>query len=87
MVAIERRNVRTQVVVADGSTIMMGGLVSERTETFRDQVPFIGDIPYLGRLFRSQGSRTEKRNLTVFVKASMVDTRGMTIAERELARR
>ena len=36
------------------STVVMGGLVDERTETFRDQVPFLGDIPYVGRFFRSE---------------------------------
>jgi general secretion pathway protein D len=86
MASFERRFIQTQVTVADGSTLMMGGLVSERTETFRDQVPFLGDIPYLGRLFRNEGSRSSKKNLTIFVKASLVDTHGMTSADRELAR-
>ncbi len=82
----ERRFVQTQVIIADGSTVVMGGLVDETTETFRDQVPFLGDIPYLGRLFRSEGSRTAKKNLTIFVKATQVDAHGLTRADRELAR-
>ena len=83
----ERRFIQTQVTIADGHTVVMGGLVSERTETFRDQVPFLGDIPYLGRLFRTEGSRSNKINLTIFVKATQVDANGMTAAERKLARR
>jgi general secretion pathway protein D len=63
----------------------MGGLVDERTETFRDQVPFLGDIPFVGRLFRTEGSRSAKQNLTIFVTATQVDVNGMTSAERELA--
>ena len=82
----ERRSVKTQVTVTDGSTVVMGGMVDERTETFRDQIPFLGDIPYLGRLFRSEGSRTAKKNLTIFVTATLVDAHGTTHAERELAR-
>ncbi|MEE9369713.1 MAG: hypothetical protein V3V05_12755 [Pontiella sp.] len=82
----ETRSVQTQVTIADGSTVVMGGLVDERTETFRDQVPFLGDIPYLGRLFRSEGSRTQKKNLVISVKATQVDDRGLTRAERELRR-
>ncbi|MEN8255785.1 MAG: hypothetical protein ABFR33_09995 [Verrucomicrobiota bacterium] len=82
----ERRLVQTQVTIADGHTVVMGGLVDERTETFRDQVPFLGDIPYLGRLFRTEGSRSAKINLTIFVKATQVDARGLTRADRELAR-
>jgi general secretion pathway protein D len=86
MAFFERRLVSTQVTIADGHTVVMGGLVDERTETFRDQVPFLGDIPYLGRLFRTEGSRSAKKNLTIFVTATQVDVNGMTSAERELAR-
>ncbi|MEN8256071.1 MAG: hypothetical protein ABFR33_11450, partial [Verrucomicrobiota bacterium] len=87
MPSFERRSIQTQVTISDGSTLAMGGLLDERTETFRDQVPFLGDIPYLGRLFRTEGSRSTKKNLVIFVKATMVDPFGMTNAERELARR
>jgi len=86
MAFFDRRLVQAQVTIADGHTVVMGGLVDERTETFRDQVPFLGDIPYLGRLFRTEGSRSVKKNLTVFVKATQVGTAGMTSAERKLAR-
>ncbi len=82
----ETRTVQTQVTVADGSTVVMGGLVDERTETFRDQVPFLGDIPYLGRLFRTEGTRTAKKNLVIYVTATQVDDRGMTRAQREAFR-
>ena len=86
MAYFERRLIQTQVTIADGHTVVMGGLVDERTETFRDQVPFLGDIPYLGRLFRTEGSRSAKKNLTIFVKATQIDANGLTRAERELAR-
>lgn len=82
----ETRTVQTQVTIADGHTVIMGGLVDERTETFRDQVPFLGDIPYIGRLFRTEGSRTAKKNLVISVKATQVDDRGMSRKQRELAR-
>jgi general secretion pathway protein D len=82
----EKRVVQTQVTIADGHTVLMGGLVDERTETFRDQVPFLGDIPYLGRLFRTEGSRSQKKNLVIYVKATQVDDRGMTRSDREKAR-
>jgi len=86
MAYFDRRLIQTQVTIADGHTVVMGGLVDERTETFRDQVPFLGDIPYLGRLFRTEGSRSVKINLTIFVKATQVDANGMTATERKLAR-
>ncbi|MFL2876325.1 MAG: hypothetical protein ACJZ86_00535 [Pontiellaceae bacterium] len=82
----EKRSIQTQVTISDGSTVVMGGLVDERTETFRDQVPFLGDIPYIGRFFRSEGSRNQKKNLVITVKATQVDDRGMTREEREIER-
>jgi general secretion pathway protein D len=82
----ETREVQTQVTISDGHTVLMGGLVDERTETFRDQVPFLGDIPYVGRLFRTEGSRSAKKNLVIYVKATQVDDRGMTRVDREMAR-
>jgi len=83
----EVRAVETRVTVADGNTVMMGGLVDERVETFRDQVPILGDIPYIGRLFRTEGSRTVKKNLVIYIKATQVDERGMTRVDREIASR
>jgi general secretion pathway protein D len=83
----EIRSVQTRVTVADGNTVMMGGLVDERVETFRDQVPILGDLPYIGRLFRTEGSRSVKKNLVIYVKATQVDERGMTREDREIAGR
>lgn len=82
----KKRSISTQVTISDGSTVVMGGLVDEVTDTFRDQVPLLGDIPYLGRFFRSEGSRNMKRNLLITVKATQVDDRGMTKEEREIER-
>ncbi len=81
-----RRSIETQITIADGHTIAMGGLVDERTETFRDQVPYLGDIPYLGRLFRTEGSRSVKKNLVIYVTVKKVDASGLTTTQRKLAR-
>ncbi len=70
------RKVETMVTIDDGSTIAMGGLIKEQLETFEDRVPLLGDIPLLGRLFRSEGERNVKRNLLIFVTAHQVDASG-----------
>jgi len=70
------REMETNVTVADGSTVGLGGLIYDKLETFRDKVPVLGSIPYLGRLFRSEGSRSVKRNLMIFVTATQVDING-----------
>jgi type II secretory pathway component GspD/PulD (secretin) len=75
------REVKTKVTIHDGSTIGMGGLLSEKTETFSDRVPVLGSIPLIGRLFRSEGERTVKRNLMIFVTASKVAPNGRVISE------
>jgi general secretion pathway protein D len=70
------REMETRVTVADGSTVGLGGLIYDKLETFRDKVPVLGSIPLLGRLFRSEGERSIKRNLMIFVTATQVDVDG-----------
>jgi len=70
------RRVRTEVTIWDGSTVVMGGLTREQAVSVKDKVPFLGDIPLLGRLFRSEGKSSEKRNLLIFVTANMISPGG-----------
>ncbi len=72
------REVSTQVTLADGATLVMGGLTREDTRKTHDQVPIVGNLPVLGRLFRSGGESTQKRNLLIFVTARRVDAGGAT---------
>ncbi len=77
-----QRQMNTHVVIQDGSTIGMGGLINEKTETFSDRVPVLGSIPLVGRLFRSEGERTVKRNLAIFLTANKIQPNGARIAQR-----
>ncbi|EIP97264.1 type II secretory pathway, component PulD [Opitutaceae bacterium TAV1] len=70
------REVTTKVTVWDGATLVMGGLTREEVKRVNDKVPVLGDIPYLGRLFRSKGETSQKRNLLVFVTANLVSPGG-----------
>jgi Flp pilus assembly secretin CpaC len=72
----KRREIKTEVTVADGSTIGMGGLINEKIEKYEDKVPVLGSIPLIGRLFRSEGERAVKRNLMIFVTAKKVEPTG-----------
>jgi general secretion pathway protein D len=54
----------------------MGGLTREEVRRVNDKVPVLGDIPYLGRAFRSKGEASQKRNLLVFVTANLVSPGG-----------
>lgn len=73
------RNVSTSMIVWDGHTVVMGGLIREDVVRFNDKVPLLGDLPIIGRLFRSEGSRSEKRNLLIFVTARLVDPAGNAV--------
>lgn len=73
------RNVTTSIVIWDGQTVVMGGLIREELTTIRDKIPILGDIPLLGWLFRSEGQNSRKMNLLIFVTARLVDPAGRPI--------
>ena len=73
------RNVTTSIVIWDGQTVVMGGLIREEMTTVKDKVPILGDIPVLGWLFRSEGHYSQKKNLLIFVTARLVDPAGRPI--------
>ena len=70
------RSVATEVTIFDGSTVVMGGLTRDEVRSVDDRVPFLGDIPAIGRLFRSEGETRQKRNLLIFVTANLVSPGG-----------
>lgn len=70
------RDISTKVTIWDGATLVMGGLTREEVKKVNDKVPFFGDIPLVGRLFRSKGESAQKRNLLIFVTANLVSPGG-----------
>jgi general secretion pathway protein D len=70
------REITTEVTVYDGATVVMGGLTRDEVKTVNDKVPVLGDIPGIGRLFRSEGETRQKRNLLIFVTANLVSPGG-----------
>jgi general secretion pathway protein D len=80
------REMETQLTIVDGSTVGMGGLIYDKLETYKDKVPVLGSIPLVGRLFRSEGEKSVKRNLLIFVTATQVDVNGRKTSELALKR-
>jgi general secretion pathway protein D len=70
------REMSTKVTIWDGATLVMGGLTREDVKKVNDKVPVLGSLPGLGRLFRSEGESTQKRNLLIFVTANLVSPGG-----------
>ena len=73
------RQVVTTAIVWDGQTVVLGGLIQEDIRKHRDKVPFLGDIPFLGRLFRSESTAAEKKNLVIFITPTIIDPAGNPI--------
>jgi general secretion pathway protein D len=77
------RKVTTSVSVWDGQTVVLGGLMREDVQKVEDKTPIIGDVPLVGRFFRSNVDQHVKRNLIIFVTARLVTPAGMPLAEEE----
>ena len=71
-ITINKREIKTTVMADDGATVVLGGLIDEDVQESESKVPLLGDIPLLGHLFKSTSVTKQKRNLMVFIKASIV---------------
>ncbi len=69
------RTVNNAVLVSSGETVVVGGLLDKSTNESASKVPFLGDIPVLGYLFRSNSTETKKRNLMLFIRPSIIRDR------------
>lgn len=74
------RKVKTSVTVWDGQTVALGGLIREDVQDVEDKLPVVGDLPFIGRLFRSEVEDHFKRNLMIFVTAVLIDPAGQRIS-------
>jgi general secretion pathway protein D len=77
------RKVTTSVSVWDGQTVVLGGLMREDVQKIEDRTPIIGDIPIVGRLFRTNVDQHIKRNLIIFVTAHLVTPGGQPLNQTE----
>ena len=73
------RSIDSKVSITPGATVVMGGLITEQRKAMDDKIPFLGDLPYVGRLFRSHAERTIKRNLLIFVTGRLITPAGREI--------
>jgi len=67
-----KRSIESNVVVDDGQILVLGGLIEDRYTDNKSQVPLLGDIPYLGALFRSQSRTKTRTNLMVFLRPQVM---------------
>jgi general secretion pathway protein D len=73
IVTTERRII-TQVIAQNGEIIILGGLMQDQVTQSQQKIPLLGDIPYLGRLFRNDSTDVQKSNLMIFLKSTIIRT-------------
>ena len=71
--SVDTRQLETTVLVANGQTIVLGGIQQERSTNGATKVPVLGDLPVVGKLFRNTQNEDEKRELLIFVKPTIAD--------------
>ncbi|MGP5504434.1 type IV pilus secretin PilQ [Psychrobacter celer] len=71
--SISEDSISTNVVVEDGQTVVLGGVFKNRASNGVDKVPFLGDLPYIGRAFRKDVRRNSKEELLIFVTPKLIN--------------
>ncbi|MEM5451964.1 type II secretion system secretin GspD [Paraburkholderia guartelaensis] len=74
-VTINKRSVQSTVLADDGEIIVLGGLIKDGYANGNSKVPLLGDVPWIGQLFRSEQKSREKTNLMVFLRPVIIDDR------------
>lgn len=71
--SLSRRSVETQVLVNNGETVVLGGIYETTRNDTETKVPFLGDVPLIGGLFRNRSKRNDKAELLIFVTPKIID--------------
>lgn len=77
-IAIDTKHIQTQVLVENGGTVVIGGIFSLDESESETKVPLLGDIPYLGNLFKSRERTSRKQEMLVFITPKMISDRAAT---------
>jgi len=75
------RKLQTDLTVMNGQTVVMGGFIREDRQKVSDKIPLLGDLPYVGRLFRSEVDKSVKKNLMLFLTARLINSKGKPFYE------
>jgi general secretion pathway protein D len=80
-IVTNKRTINTHVLIEDGGTVVLGGLIQDTQTSGEQRVPFLGRIPVLGELFRSRSAKKTKSNLMVFIKPRILRDAASTTYE------
>ncbi len=82
MPVFSRKMVNTTLSLYDGHTVAIGGMIEDKVQKVEDKVPVFGDLPLIGRFFRSNAESHIRKNLTIFVTADIIDATGKPVRNR-----
>jgi len=82
MPVFSAKKIDTSVVVADGATIVLGGLLKDSVTTVKDKTPILGDIPMVGRFFQSEGVKRNSTAILFFLTVELTDPTGKPYRKR-----
>ena len=74
-IAIDTKHIKTQVLVENGGTVVIGGIFTLDEGSTETKVPLLGDVPYLGNLFKSRTRTSTKKEMLVFITPKMISDR------------
>ncbi|CAH3827222.1 MULTISPECIES: DNA uptake porin HofQ [Serratia] len=69
---IDKQEIKTQITVKNGETLVLGGIFQRHSGKTADRVPGLGDVPLLGGLFRQSGAQQKKRELVIFITPTLI---------------
>ncbi|MGO9526144.1 MAG: type II secretion system secretin GspD, partial [Verrucomicrobiia bacterium] len=78
---INKREAKSSLAVEDRSTIILGGMIQQTKTVSTTKTPFLGDIPFLGQLFKSQSNNRQRTELIIFIRPVVLRTDLMAVAE------
>lgn len=74
-VAIDTKHIKTQVLVENGGTVVIGGIFEMEETNQENKIPFLGDVPVMGNLFKSRTRESSKREMLVFITPKVISER------------
>ncbi|WP_027994355.1 type IV pilus secretin PilQ [Simplicispira psychrophila] len=77
-VAIDTKHIKTQILIENGGTVVIGGIFEMEETSKENKIPFLGDVPVLGNLFKSNTKESSKREMLVFITPKVITDRGPT---------
>jgi protein transport protein HofQ len=70
--AIDKQEIKTQVTLKDGETVVLGGVFQRHSAEGADKVPGISDVPLLGSLFKQSSKQHKRRELVIFITPTLI---------------